>query len=124
MNAPQFTATREDLTDRTVLRFRGELDVTCIDEIKAATADAMDRAVGRRLVVDLSEVSFLDSSTIGAILWARDRSRKRNASLSIVAPDGSRAARVLELAGLGSVVPIVGSASAPWAARPPAGASR
>lgn len=113
MSDPTFAVTRDDRPDRTILRFSGDLDVTSLDEVRAVTAATMDEAAGRRLVMDLSEVSFLDSSTIGAILWARDRSRKRNASFSIVAPEGSRAARVLELAGLASVVPIEASASAP-----------
>jgi anti-anti-sigma factor len=107
---PPFTASREDRADRTVLRFGGELDATSTDAVRATIAAAMDQATGRWLVLDLADVSFLDSSTIGTVLWARDRSRKRNAAVSIVAPEGSRAARVLQLAGLRSVVPIVAAA--------------
>lgn len=109
MTEPPFSATREDRVDRTILRFAGELDAACAGDVRAAAAAAMDQAAGRRLVLDLSAVTFLDSSTIASILWAHDRSRKRNTSLWILAPEGTRAARVLDLAGIGSVVRIVGS---------------
>ena len=105
-----FTSTREDRADRTVLRFTGELDATSADAIRAVTADAMDQAIDRRLVLDLAAVTFLDSSTLGWIVWARDRGRKRNVTVSVMAPTGTRAARVLDLAGFGSVVRVVDSA--------------
>jgi anti-anti-sigma factor len=93
----------------TVVTVTGELDATNTGALRASLEAAMEDAVDRRLVVDLSGVTFLDSSTVNVIVWARKRSRELNTALQVVAPAGSRAAIVFELAGLASIVPMASS---------------
>jgi stage II sporulation protein AA (anti-sigma F factor antagonist) len=57
-------------------------------------------------VIDLSEVSFIDSSGLGALLDAHNRLRRDNRRLVVVAPSGTAAAVLLELAGLRGRLPI------------------
>lgn len=119
MTEPIARFTRADGRTATVVTVEGELDATNTAELRDRLGASMEDAVGRRLVVDLSAVSFLDSSTVNVIVWARKRSRELNTSLRVVAPPGSRAALVFELAGIGSIVPLADAVSD--AERPAAG---
>jgi anti-sigma B factor antagonist len=51
---------------------RGELDVQCVPELKARLSEALD-AGQTRIVVDLAEVSFIDSLSLSALVGARRR---------------------------------------------------
>jgi anti-sigma B factor antagonist len=49
---------------------RGELDVQSVPELRARLAEALD-AGSNRVVVDLAEVSFIDSLSLSALVGAR-----------------------------------------------------
>jgi len=49
---------------------QGELDVQSVDELRARLNEALD-AGNRRIVVDLAEVSFIDSLSLSALVGAR-----------------------------------------------------
>jgi anti-sigma B factor antagonist len=84
--------------------------VTLSGEIDAYTAPSL-RLDLRHLVetgtpvvvVDLSTVTFLDSSALGALVGALRRLRERNGRLLIVPPQ-SAASRIFELTGLDGVL--------------------
>lgn len=82
----------------TVVWVRGDHDVATRRHLAAMLARA-----GRRddadLVVDLSGVTFMDASTIGALVAARGRLRADARSLSVRAPS-QRARRLLDVCGL------------------------
>ena len=83
---------------RTVVWVGGEHDVAtrtnlAVTIAQAAVADDAD------IVVDLSGVTFMDASTIGALVDARNLLRAASRSLSVRAPS-PRARRVLDLCGL------------------------
>lgn len=92
---------------RTVVWVRGEHDIATRADLsviaQAATLDDAD------IVVDLSGVSFMDASTIGALVFADNHLRARSRSLSIRDPT-PRARRVLDLCGLQG---LMGPCSAP-----------
>jgi len=52
--------------------------------------------------VDLSCVSFIDSSGLGALVELHNRLRRDRRQLAVVAPAGTAAALLLNLAGLQS----------------------
>ncbi|HEX6237426.1 MAG TPA: STAS domain-containing protein [Acidimicrobiales bacterium] len=84
--------------DRTVVRLRGEYDLTT----RAALQDALDRAIAHGdgdLVVDLSQVRFLDAGSVGIILQAREALRTRSCSLTLRSPRGITR-RIFELCDL------------------------
>jgi anti-anti-sigma factor len=82
----------------------GELDVATLDDFRTTLSDAVSRP-SDVLVLDLSEVSFIDSSSLGAVVEAGERLRRDRRRLSVVAPPGSAAAVVLELTGLRGRLP-------------------
>jgi anti-sigma B factor antagonist len=88
-----------DLTEPIVIAPTGDLDLA------SATAFQtwLDEAVGdsaRGVVLDLSEVPFIDSSGLRVVLDLSRRLREQQRELAIVAPRGTIAAEVLTLTGL------------------------
>ncbi len=53
------------------LRVAGEIDLSNIEALQAEVANALESGETRLVVVDLAEVSFLDSSGISALLKGR-----------------------------------------------------
>jgi anti-anti-sigma factor len=82
-----------------VVRVRGDHDLSNSSEIDAALAAAFEG--GSRIVVDLTEATFIDSSVLGILAQAHDRAmRTPDHQLAVVAPPGGMPRRVLELTGL------------------------
>jgi anti-anti-sigma factor len=88
--------------DCTVVWVRGELDI----ESKASLAATVARAAqldDLPILVDLSGVTFMDASVVGAIVGSRDQLRSRGQSLEVRAPSPT-ARSVLELCGLAHLI--------------------
>jgi anti-sigma B factor antagonist len=89
-----FSATLEGRDGRVRVVLRGELDFAAAAAAGSALMDACNR--GEPVEVDLSGLSFLDSSGLRALVAARhhaDREQRR----MIVVDASPQAARVLEL---------------------------
>jgi anti-anti-sigma factor len=88
-----------------IARLTGELDVAGADstgrEISAAVPTS---AVG--LVVDFSELEFIDSSGVAMMFSIARRLSSQRQRLRCVAPDGSPVARVLEIVDFDRVAPV------------------
>ena len=80
------------------LRFRGELDHHAAGEAAAALSARIDAFLPRRCVLDLRELSFMDSSGIALILRAEKKMRELEGELTV---SGAQAQpmRVLKAAG-------------------------
>ena len=80
-----------------VVKLAGELDLynahAVRDELLAAAARSPDR-----LVVDLADVTFIDSTGLGVLIEARTRLANRRAFL--LAAPGLETRRALEISGL------------------------
>ena len=87
-----------------------ELDVATVDAFREQLTAAM-QANGARLVIDLSEVGFIDSTALAAILDVNERLRREQRRLAIVAPRGTAAAVLLTLSGLRSALAVYDSRS-------------
>lgn len=80
-----------------VVRLAGELDLYNADEVRAALTEACLRQP-ERVVVDLSEVEFMDSTSLGVLIEAKRRLARSDA-FALAAP-GLEARRALETSGL------------------------
>lgn len=78
-----------------VVRLAGDLDLYNVDQVRAALAGAIDRSPSR-LVVDLAEVEFIDSTALGALI---DAHRSADGGLYVATPqDPIR--RALQISGI------------------------
>ena len=79
----------------------GELDLATAPALEAALARAFE-APGSRVVLDLRELEFIDSSGLRTLLTARKQAEDAGARFSLIA--GHRGLeRTLEIAGVHSV---------------------
>jgi anti-sigma B factor antagonist len=82
----------------TVVSAAGELDVNTAPDLREQLARLI--ADGTRLVVvDLSEVSFVDSTALSVLVSALKRLRQANGDLELASPNPS-VRRVFEITGL------------------------
>ena len=80
-----------------LVRLRGELDVYNAGLVREALVNAAERG-GSRLVVDLQEVTFVDSTVLGVLVEARTHLHDRRSFL--LAAPGFEVRRALEVSGL------------------------
>ena len=80
-----------------LVRLRGELDVYNAGLVREALVNAAERG-GSRLVVDLQEVTFVDSTVLGVLVEARTHVPDRRSFL--LAAAGLEVSRALEVSGL------------------------
>ena len=82
--------------DLWIVSLRGEHDFSNVADLDEALRRVHTH--GTRVVLDLSEASFIDSSVIGSVVReARDDARRPGDDLAVVAPTESQARRVLDL---------------------------
>ena len=92
----------------------GELDMSATPRL--STVLAMSTAgPGGRLVLDLSEVAFIDSTALGTILKAAAQLDESGTTLAVVAPDGP-VRRLLEMTNLTQRFRLYGTRDAALAA--------
>ncbi len=81
------------------LKVGGEIDLSNIDDLR----EAIDNAISRSptgFIVDLSDISYIDSAGVAVIIGAYRRISKAGGILSIVMPRHHGVRRVLDLIGL------------------------
>jgi anti-anti-sigma factor len=92
----------EPLPGRVVVRVAGDIDVATAPEVERALADA---GAGKRVVLDLTECQFIDSSGLRTLLGARSAAESAGGSLALVVADRGLL-RVFEVVGLAAVLEI------------------
>jgi len=84
--------------DRVIVAVSGELDIASVGSLKEAL-DELRGAGWSSVVLDLRELSFIDSSGLSLLLQAERAAHRADGAFAIV--DGSPAlARLLEIVGL------------------------
>jgi anti-anti-sigma factor len=103
LHPPPFELSQEARPDGSAtLSVSGELDIATASELRRAVGALM--GVGtRRLELDLSAMTFIDSSGLGALLWAAHRLEAVGGELLVTRP-AERVAAAIELAGLSQLI--------------------
>ena len=100
--AVEFEITDRKVDDEThVIAVTGEIDLFTAPEFKQRMSALID--AGRsRLVVDLSETTFIDSSSLGVLIGAHRRLKLRGGALLVVC-DSEAIAKTFKITGLDGV---------------------
>jgi anti-sigma B factor antagonist len=105
MKPDQASFERHERHGHSTLVITGEIDIanapTFLDELMAAAAEAHSPAV-----VDMSAVTFLDSSGLNALVNARRRLEDTDVSLVLLNPSPP-CQRVLEITGIDEIFEVV-----------------
>ncbi|MDP9401155.1 MAG: STAS domain-containing protein [Actinomycetota bacterium] len=106
--APDFAVTEEQIdAERHVVAVRGEIDLFTAPELKQALTEAIEQG-RRRVVVDLTETTFLDSTALGVLIGAVKRLRSNEGSLAIVNVDRN-IQKTFEITGLDQIFALLPS---------------
>lgn len=82
-----------------VVALAGELDVTGAPQLRGLLAEQLEPGP-HLVVVDMTAVTFADSSALGALVAGRRRASVLGGMLRVAVPPGHRVARTLGLVGL------------------------
>jgi anti-anti-sigma factor len=94
-----------------VATLSGEIDLSNAAHITRAVVDGVpNEAVG--LVMDLSDVAYLDSAGVRMLAELERRLGWRSQAFRVVAPEGSRTRKVLSIAGLDGLLVLATSVEA------------
>jgi anti-sigma B factor antagonist len=106
---PGFEVERAPLAGAPGVLVRGEVDISSAPRLTAAVDDAIRESEGA-FVVDLCDVSFLDSSGVNVLLRARALLGREERALLIICPPGP-ARRTFEIAGIADLLALFESRS-------------
>ncbi|GIE74821.1 hypothetical protein Aph02nite_07710 [Actinoplanes philippinensis] len=101
MSEAAMTARRQ-ADGATVMDVRGSLDVTTVDRLRAALLDALHRDRPRVMIVDLTLVTFMDSTGVGLLAGGHQSARDQGTRLVVRNPSDfvHRQLRITGLAAL------------------------
>ncbi len=103
-SVPQrFSAVVDEAGAPPVVRLRGELDVAGAPELRSVLYPMLDD--GQSVVVDCSELHFLDSTGLGVLIWAHKRAREHGREVRLRATSGA-VAKVLDITGLDEILAV------------------
>jgi anti-sigma B factor antagonist len=97
---PEFSLTSRNLPDLHIVALHGELDLASAEGLAGALVDL----AGSTLVVDLADLSFMDSSGIGALVTARKRIRAQGLGDLVVTRPTAIVQKALEIVGLDELI--------------------
>ena len=94
----RFRVRTEREGEHAVVKISGDLDIYSSSELRDALLDLVDAAAGT-VVVDLSDVEFIDSTGLGVLVLAQKRLRQQGGEVILRSPS-HKTRTILELTGL------------------------
>ena len=98
------TNTRTINENTSVIKLDGEVDVYTAPQLKQQIIGMLDNNI-IHVIVDLTDVEYLDSTALGVLIGGLKRLREREGSLSLVCPN-PRIRRIFEITGLDRIFDI------------------
>jgi anti-sigma B factor antagonist len=97
-----FSVTDQDIDERTqLIELSGEVDLYSAPEFKELVTRAIDRGK-RRLVVDMTGATFIDSTTLGVLMSGAKRLNPDGGAVELVCAD-ERILKTFRITGLDRV---------------------
>lgn len=89
--------------DKLIVLLTGELDHHSAEEVRAKIDDRLDRDKINKLVMNFSEVTFMDSSGIGVVIGRYKKLLGKNGEICVVEVK-DRVKKVFELSGMFKII--------------------
>jgi anti-sigma B factor antagonist len=103
-----FDIKTEQLSDAAyVISLSGEVDLYTAPEFKQQLLEVIGQG-GKDVVIDFSNTTFIDSTTLGVLVGGVKRLRPTGGQLTLVCSDRN-ITKIFEITGLDKVFPIYGS---------------
>lgn len=93
----------EDDGTAVLFKLRGTLDIATSPTLRAAMSEAQETK--KNVVVDLTQIEFLDSTGLGALIGAHRRAAEHGGSLRLIVNEGP-IMRLLAITGLIRALPV------------------
>ena len=93
--------------DRYVISLAGEVDLYTAPEFKQQLLDVISQG-GKNVIVDFTDTTFIDSTTLGVLVGGVKRLRSNEGQLSLVCSDRN-ITKIFEITGLDRVFTIYAS---------------
>jgi anti-sigma B factor antagonist len=90
--------------DAYLIALSGEVDLYTAPEFKEQLLEVVGQG-GKEVIVDFTETTFIDSTTLGVLVGGVKRLRPNGGQLSLVCSDRN-IAKIFEITGLDKVFPI------------------
>jgi len=88
-----------------IVQVAGEVDLSNVQQLETAL-DRASRADHGTVIVAMGQTSYFDSKGVRALLRAAERLSVTRQQLVVVAPPGTIARRILEIAGAAKTLPL------------------
>ncbi len=98
-----FVSTSQD-GDRSIISVEGEVDIASAEILDSAVLSEISSAP-TQVIVDLSGVSFMDSTGLGVIVRGLKRAREADIDFDLVLTN-ERVLKIFSITGLDSLIPI------------------
>jgi stage II sporulation protein AA (anti-sigma F factor antagonist) len=93
-------------TDALYFNFSGEIDESCANRVRAYMDEMLEKFPSKRVVMDMKDLKFMDSTGIG-ILLGRYKKIASNNSIAYILNPSSGIDRLLTLSGIYQLMPKV-----------------
>lgn len=104
----EFSITTEDIKESAkLIALTGEIDLYNAPEFKKRLSDIIDKGT-KEVMIDFSDATFIDSTTLGVLVGAVKRLRTQDGRLSLICSN-RHITSVFEITGLDRVFPIYGT---------------
>lgn len=109
LTEPSFELRLSQTAETLVVGVVGEVDMATAPELaQAVDAEVLNESV-RRVVVDLTDVTFLDSSALNALVQGQRELTERKIVFRVVSPADQNVRRIFEIAQLAVPLGVVDS---------------
>jgi len=90
-----------------VIDLIGEVDISTLDDVKKSVMEAVNSQVA--VIVNCSDCEFVDSSTLGMFMEAREGVSSHGKQFMLVAPPSGAVRSIIEMARLDSILSVCDS---------------
>jgi anti-anti-sigma factor len=107
MDVPSFELGVESADGRVSFIPRGELDLATAPELEEQVLEAV-RSGDRSVVLDLRELTFMDSTGVRTIVAAHKTAQETGTDLRVIRPSaGNPVSRVIEISGIDEALGLI-----------------